>query len=76
MSDWNPRNLIILLVVSTACLCLIILVLGTVWGVLTGIITAELLGTIGGMGVGAGLLGFGMIIYLILRISIPKEVKQ
>lgn len=61
-----------LIVVGTACLCLLILVLGTVIGVMQGAISADILGEVGGAGVGGGLLGFGIILYRIIRVTLSE----
>ena len=66
----TPREYAVLITIGTACLCLIILVLGTVLGVLNGSITVDTLGKVESAGVGGGLLGFGMILYRIIKISL------
>lgn len=68
--EWTPRDYTVLIVVGTTCLCLLILVLGTVIGVMNKAISPELLGTVQGAGVGGGLLGLGAILYQILKISL------
>ena len=73
MTEWTPRDYTVLVVTGTACLCLVILVLGAVIGVMSGRISVEMLGNIQGAGVGGGLLGFGVIIYQIIKISLGKE---
>jgi hypothetical protein len=70
VKEWTVRELGGLISIGTACLCLIVLVLGTVIGVLNGIISPELLGKVEGIGTGGGLLGFGMILYLIIKVSL------
>jgi hypothetical protein len=67
---WTPRDLIILTSVGTSCLCLIILILGVVFGVLTRKIPVEALGSIQGVSVGSGLLGFGLVLFMIIKVSI------
>lgn len=58
-----------LIVACTGCLCLVILVMGTMLGIIKGIISPEHLGSIKGIGVGGGLLGLGLIIYQVIKIS-------
>ncbi|OOG22982.1 hypothetical protein B1C78_13075 [Thioalkalivibrio denitrificans] len=65
-----------LVVTGTGCLCLVILVLGTVLGVINGVISAELLGRVEGVGVGGGLLGLGVIIYRVIKASLEREPKS
>lgn len=69
-SDWTSRDYAVLVVVGTACLCLLILVLGTVIGVINQSISPEALGNIQGASVGGGLLGLGIILYRIIRIAL------
>jgi membrane protein DedA with SNARE-associated domain len=76
VSDWTPRDYAVLVVTGTACLCLVILVLGIVLGVINGVISAELLGRVEGVGVGGGLLGLGVILYLIIKASLEREPKS
>lgn len=70
MNKWTPREYAVLVVIGTACLCLIILVLGVVIGVLNERITADILGKVGGPSIGGGLLGFGIILYRIIKVSL------
>ena len=76
MTEWTPRDYTILVVTGTACICLLILVLGAVIGVMTGRVSVEALGEIQGAGVGGGLLGFGIIIYQIIKVTLSKEAKD
>ncbi|MDX2182073.1 MAG: hypothetical protein SFV18_20940 [Bryobacteraceae bacterium] len=55
---WKPENYIALIVATTAALCVLILVGGTVAGVLLGKLDPEKLGSTNGWAVGGGLLGF------------------
>lgn len=73
MTEWTPRDYTVLVVSGTACLCLVILVLGAVLGVINGHISVEELGEIQGAGIGGGLLGFGVIIYQIIKVTLGKE---
>ena len=73
MTEWTPRDYTVLVVTGTACLCLVILVLGAVIGVMTDRIPVEALGEIQGAGIGGGLLGFGVIIYRIIKVTLGKE---
>jgi len=73
VTEWTPRDYTVLVVSGTACLCLVILVLGAVLGVINGHISVEELGEIQGAGIGGGLLGFGVIIYQIIKVTLGKE---
>jgi hypothetical protein len=73
VTEWTPRDYTVLVVSGTACLCLVILVLGAVLGVINGSISVEELGEIQGAGIGGGLLGFGVIIYQIIKVTLGKE---
>lgn len=70
VKEWTPREYSVLIAIGTACLCLIILVLGTVIGVLNGTISVDLLGKVEGAGIGGGMLGFGVILYQIIKVSL------
>ena len=50
---------------------MLILVGGTVLGVLRGIITPQILGTVTGLSTGGGILGLGLILYFIIRRTLP-----
>jgi len=58
-----------LIIVTTGCLCLLILVLGTLILAYLGKITSEIIGKVGGAGIGAGLLGFGVLSVQVIRIA-------
>ena len=72
-NEWTPRDYMVLVVIGTACLCLVILVLGTVIGAINGAISVEMLGDIQGAGVGGGFLGFAFILYRIIKIALGGE---
>ena len=73
MRECTPQEAGALLVIGTACLGLVILVLGSVIGTLNGSISVEQLGNIGGLVKGGGLLGVGLILCLALKIALPKK---
>ncbi len=66
----SPRDYAMLITTGSVCLCLVILVLGTVLGVLNGKFSPEALGGVQTAGFGGGLLGFGFILYRIIKISL------
>ena len=66
----TPRDYAMLITIGTACLCLIILVLGTVLGVLNGTVSVVTLGKVESAGIVGGLLGFGLILYRIIKVSL------
>lgn len=66
----TPRDYAMLITTGSVCLCLIILVLGTVLGVLNGKFSPEALDGVQSAGLGGGLLGFGFILYRIIKISL------
>jgi hypothetical protein len=57
-TKWRPADYNALIGVSTACLCMLILVCGVVIGVLDHRIALEKLGDAKGITAGSGLLGF------------------
>lgn len=75
-SQYSPADIRKLIVTCTGCLCLVILVMGTILGVLKGSISAEILGSIKGIGIGGGLLGLGLIIYQIIKVALRGEAKE
>jgi len=52
-----------IIVVCTACLALLVLVVGTMTGIMLHKIDAELLGATKGIGIGGGLVGLACIAY-------------
>ena len=72
VSKWTSQEIIIFTLVSSACLCLLLLTLGIVAGVLLKRISPEILGSVNGLAVGTGLLGFGLVIFLIIRAAVSK----
>ena len=68
--DSGIRDIQNLIITCSACLALLILVLGTLYGIITGMISPEHIGQIEGIGVGGGLLGFGALIALVLKMSL------
>ena len=66
----SPREYAMLITTGSVCLCLVILVLGTVLGVLNGKFSPEALGGVQSAGFGGGLLGFGFILYRIIKLSL------
>ncbi len=75
-SEWTPKEYAMLVAVGTACLCLLILVLGTVIGVMNQSISPEVLGNVQGASVGGGLLGLGVILYRIIKIALGKPSNE
>ena len=66
-TQWSPRDIHKLLVVSTACCCLVILVGSICFGAVMGKISAELLGEVKGGTAGTGLLGLAVILYMVIK---------
>jgi len=66
----SPRDYAMLITTGSVCLCLVILVLGTVLGVLNGKFSPATLGGVQTAGFGGGLLGLGFILYRIIKISL------
>lgn len=68
--DWGSRDYAVIICVSTACLCLVILVAGTVLGVLAGLISVKDFESIQGASAGGGLVGFSLVIYKVISIAL------
>ena len=71
MHIWTPREVRQLMVCGTG--CLVVLVLGTVIGVLDGRITPEILGKVSNGATGVGLLGLALILFWIIRLSLSGQ---
>jgi phosphotransferase system glucose/maltose/N-acetylglucosamine-specific IIC component len=65
-----------MIVICTGCLCLLILVMGIIWGVIKEVISSELLGSIKGISFGGGLLGLCLIIYRVIKIPFRGGVER
>ena len=63
------NDIAVLMAVGTACLCLVILVLGTMIGVMLGLVPVETIGTVEGAGVGGGLLGFAAVLLGVIKVA-------
>jgi hypothetical protein len=50
--------------------------MGTLSGVIRGVISVEHLGSIKGIGIGGGFLGFGLIIYHVIKIAFRGGKKK
>ena len=72
ISKWSSRDFIIFTLIGSACLSLLILTLGIVAGVLLQRISPAILGSIQGLTIGTGLLGFGLLLFLIIKAGVSK----
>jgi hypothetical protein len=70
-SSWAPADIQRLMITCSGCSCLVILVCCISFGAITGKISPELLGNVKGVAVGGGLLGLAMILYMVIRASLP-----
>ena len=68
---WSPSDIQRLTTTCTGCSCLVILVGCISFGAITGRISPQMLGDFKGYTIGGGLLGLGMILYLVIRASLP-----
>lgn len=64
---WTPHDVRLLVATTTGCMSLVILVLGTIIGVLTEKVNEAILGKMASVGVGGGLVAFLFIVYLVIR---------
>lgn len=58
------------MICSTGCLCLVVVVLGTFLALMLGKITPEVLGRVSSVGAGGGLLGLALVIYWTLKLTL------
>ena len=70
---WTPKEIRNMTLISTACLCLLVLISGVMFGVLTEKISIDVLGSIKGLSAGSGLLGFGLLLYWIIKIPFSGD---
>ncbi len=75
-SKWSPSDIERVMAVSSACSCMVILVCVVSIGVVTGRISAEVLGSAKSIGVGGGLVGLAMVLYLVIRVALKGETKE
>jgi hypothetical protein len=69
-TKWRPADFVTLIAVTTASLCMLILVCGATAGVLMHRIEVEQLGSVKGVAVGSGLLGFmSCITTVVIKVS-------
>ena len=69
---WRPRDIINLVIAVSGCLGLNILVSGVVICAVKGILSAELLGSMKGIAMGSGLIGFALVLFFTIKLSIKK----
>lgn len=65
-SEWSVQDYTRLMACSSACLCLLLVVLGTMITVVRGNLDPAILGRIEGVGVAGGILGMLWILYLLI----------
>jgi len=71
-ATWDSRIIIQLMVITTGCLCLLVLVVGTLLLINAGKISSDLLGSTKGVGIGGGLTFFVSIIYLVIKAGLGR----
>ncbi len=72
VNRWTAQDLLRLIIVTTMALCFLILVTGTLICVYCGKISPDLLGSIKGVGIGSGLLGFASIFYSVIKVALRR----
>ena len=70
--EWESRDYAVLMTTGTVCLCLLVVVCGTVVAVLNNTLPVEVLGKVTNAGTATGLLGFLFILYQILKVALSK----
>lgn len=71
-ASWSPSDINRLIAVVTGCLCLPVLVGGVLLLIAQGALSAELLGSATGVGVGGGVLGLAAIVAMVIRLGLSK----
>ena len=74
--QWSPADIQRVMAVSSACSCMVILVGSVSIGVVMGKISSDLLGSVKGIGVGGGLVGLAMVLYLVIRVALQPGAKD
>jgi hypothetical protein len=74
--QWSPADIQKVMAVSSACSCMVILVGSVSIGVVMGKISSDLLGSVKGIGVGGGLVGLAMVLYLVIRVALQPGAKD
>ena len=69
-AKWSAKDVRSLIAITSASMCLLILVLGLLILTAIGKLTPELLGSIKGIGIGGGFVVLASILYLIIKVSI------
>jgi len=72
--QWSPADIQKVMAVSSACSCMVILVGSVSIGVVMGKISSDLLGSV--KGVGGGLVGLAMVLYLVIRVALQPGAKD
>ena len=73
---WTPSEINRVITVATGCLCLPIIVFGVLMLISQGALSAELLGTTKGLGIGGGLLGLASIVAIVIKIGLSEGRNQ
>jgi hypothetical protein len=72
-SQWRPRDTLNLIITTTGCLGLLILVLGVLICAYLGKLSPELLGSMKGAGMGGGFLGLAFILQQTIKIPLSGK---
>jgi len=72
-TKWTIRDIQLLMATTTACLCLLILVVGLLLCVYAGKLPPELLGSIKGIGAGGGFLGIALVLYRVIKTTLGND---
>ena len=66
---WSPLQVMVLLVITTACLCLVIITCGTLLLAFAGKLTNEQLGYAKGLAIGGGFIGLASLFVYLVKIA-------
>jgi hypothetical protein len=75
-AKWTSQDYVSLIIAASACLCLLILVLGVLLLAYVGRLPIELLGSMKGVGIGGGFVGLAYILFLTVKTSIRGEASN
>lgn len=72
-SSWTPKDIRQLMVVVTGCLCLPVLIMGTMYLIDKGTLSSAALDPMTSAGTGGGIIGLGWIIYHVIKAGLGEK---
>ncbi len=73
---WTPRQVMVLMVIVTACLCLVVVVCGTMYLLATDVVKVEDIGAATSVGVGSGLVGLAAVVGWVIKVALAPGAES